>query len=70
MVTIVAVSATTGRPATFTTGDGARWVQTDSQRVVGLPATPFAAEIKSGAMGSYFLVAEGRRAIRVRAADR
>jgi hypothetical protein len=45
-------------------------VQTDGQRVAGLPATPFAAEIKSGTMGSYFLVPEGRRAIRVRAADR
>jgi hypothetical protein len=60
-----------GRPATFTASDGRTWVQTDSQRVTALPDTPFTAEIKSGAMGSSFLVPQGRgRAIRVRAADR
>jgi hypothetical protein len=46
-------------------------VQTDSQRVVGLPDTPFEAELKSGMMGSYFLAPKDRgRAIRVRASDR
>jgi hypothetical protein len=70
-VVIVGVRALPGRETTFTAEDGSIWVQTDSQRVVGLPATPFAAEIKSGAMGSNFLVPKDRgRAIRVRAADR
>lgn len=69
--TIVGVSSPQGRPATFTASDGTTWVQTDSQRVLGLPATPFPAEIKAGSMSSYFLVPEGRgRAIRVRMADR
>jgi hypothetical protein len=70
-VTIVSASAPQGRAATFTASDGRTWVQTDSQRVMSLPDTPFTAEIKSGAMSSTFLVPEGRgRAIRVRAADR
>ena len=70
-VTIVGVSTPQGRAATFTASDGTTWVQTDSQRVTGLPDTPFAAEIKRGAMSSTFLVPEGRgRAIRVRTADR
>ena len=70
-VTIVSANLPQGRPATFTASDGRTWVQTDSQRVMSLPDTPFTAEIKSGAMSSTFLVPEGRgRAIRVRAADR
>lgn len=66
-VIVVGMRALPGREATFTTEDGVAWVQTDSQRVVGLPDTPFAAEIKPGTMGSYFLVPTERgRAVRVR----
>ena len=66
-IVVVGMRALPGRETTFTTQDGTSWVQTDSQRVVGLPDTPFDAEIKRGAMGSYFLVAKDRpRAIRVR----
>jgi hypothetical protein len=66
-IVVVSLRALPGRETTFTTNDGTSWVQTDSQRLVGLPETPFEAEIKPGAIGSYFLVAEGRaRAIRVR----
>lgn len=66
-VIVVGMRALPGREVTFTTEDGAAWVQTDSQRLVGLPDTPFAAEIKPGTMGSYFLVPTARgRAVRVR----
>ena len=58
-----------GREANFTAQDGSIWVQTDSQRLTGIPDPPFDAELKPGAMGSYFLVPkEQGRAIRVRAA--
>jgi hypothetical protein len=68
---IVGVRALPGRETTFTAEDGTTWVQTDSQRIVGLPDPPFDAELKSGAMGSYFLVPNDRaRAIRVRPATR
>jgi hypothetical protein len=66
-IVVVGMRALPSRETTFTTQDGTSWVQTDSQRIVGLPDTPFDAEIKRGAMGSYFLVAKDRpRAIRVR----
>lgn len=66
-IVIVGVRTLAGRETTFTAQDGATWVQTDSQRIVGLPETPFEAELKPGAMGSRFLVPMGRgRAIRVR----
>jgi hypothetical protein len=66
-IVVVGLRALPGRETTFTAEDGTSWVQTDSQRLVGLPETPFDAEIKPGAMGSYFLVAKDRaRAIRVR----
>jgi len=69
-IVVVGVRTLQGRETTFTTQDGA-WVQIDSQRVVGLPATPFEAELKRGAMGSTFLVPKnGARAIRVRAVER
>jgi hypothetical protein len=64
---IVGVRALPGRETSFTAEDGTVWVQTDSQRVFGLPDPPFDAELRSGAMGSHFLVPGGRgRAIRVR----
>ena len=70
-IVVVGVRTPQGRETTFTTQDGAAWVQTDSQRVVGLPATPFEAELKPGAMGSRFLVPKnGARAIRVRPVER
>jgi hypothetical protein len=66
-IVIVSTRALPGRETTFTAQDGTSWIQTDSQRIAGLPETPFAAEIKPGSMGSYFLVAKDRpRAIRVR----
>jgi len=68
-VVVVGMRALPGRETTFTTEDGVAWVQTDSQQLVGLPATPFTAEIRPGAMGSYFLVPTERgRAVRVRPA--
>lgn len=66
-IVIVGVRALSGRETTFTAQDGTTWVQTDSQRVAGLPDTPFDAEIKPGALGSKFLVPKDRgRAVRVR----
>ena len=66
-IVIIGVRALPGRETTFTAEDGTAWVQTDSQRVTGLPDPPFDAQIKPGMMGSYFLVAEDHaRAIRVR----
>jgi hypothetical protein len=70
-IVVVGVRALPGRETIFTTEDGATWVQTDSQRIASLPETPFAAELKPGTMGSYFLVPkEHGRAIRVRNAAR
>ena len=68
-IVVVEVRAYQGRPATFTTDKGQRWIQTDSARGQ-LPDVPFTAQIKRGAMSSYFLVPDERsRAIRVRPAD-
>jgi hypothetical protein len=70
-IVIVSVRTLPGRETTFTTQDGRTWVQTDSQRIYGLPDTPFDAEIKPGAVGSKFLVPKGGgRAIRVRLVER
>ncbi|HSC16386.1 MAG TPA: hypothetical protein VLI71_14775 [Gammaproteobacteria bacterium] len=70
-IVVVGVRTVQARPTAFTTQDGATWVQTDSQRVAGLPETPFDAELRTGAMGSTFLVPEnGARAIRVRLVER
>jgi hypothetical protein len=70
-IVIVDVRTTPGRETAFTAQDGTTWVQTDSQRIVGLPDTPFDAELKPGAMGSRFLVPKGgARAIRVRSVAR
>lgn len=63
-VLIVATRALDGRPVIFTTDTGDVWVQTDGQRF-RVPQTPFAAEIKGGAMNSRFLVPEKGRAVRV-----
>jgi hypothetical protein len=64
---IVGVRALPSRDTMFTAKDGSSWVQTDSQRIMTLPDPPFDAELKAGAMGSFFLVPkEGSRAIRVR----
>jgi hypothetical protein len=70
-IVIVSVRTLPGRETTFTTQDGRMWVQTDSQRIYGLPDTPFDAEIRPGAVGSKFLVPKnGGRAIRVRLVER
>lgn len=68
---IVGVRTIPGRETVFTAQNGTVWVQTDSQRLLGLPDPPFDAELKPGAIGSLFLVPEGRgRAIRVRQVTR
>jgi len=70
-IVVVSVRALPGRQTSFTTKDGATWVQTDSQRIYGLPDPPFDAELKPGAVGSTFLVPKtGSRAIRVKLAER
>jgi hypothetical protein len=70
-IVIVGVRALPGRETTFTAEDGGIWIQTDSQRIVGLPEPPFEAEIRPGAIGSSFLVPKERgRAVRVRSATR
>lgn len=69
-VVVVGIRALPGRNATFTTEDGQVWIQTDSQ-TAPFPDTPFAAQIKPGAIGSFFLVPTERgRAVRVRRANR
>jgi hypothetical protein len=66
-IVIVGTRALPGRETTFLLADGTSWVQNDSQRITSLPDTPFEAELKPGAVGSYFLVPKERgRAIRVR----
>jgi hypothetical protein len=66
-IVIVHVRALPGRnDRAFTTDGGVVWVQTDNAKLT-FPETPFDAQIKPGAMGSYFLVmSERNRAIRVR----
>jgi hypothetical protein len=66
-IVIVRVREIPGRSdRSFTTDNGVVWIQTDSSNL-RFPETPFDAQIKPGAMGSYFLVTKDRnRAIRVR----
>ena len=65
-IVVVDVRALPNRGATFTTDSGEIWIQTDS-RDARLPDAPFDAQIKPGAMSSYFLVPKnGGRAVRVR----
>jgi hypothetical protein len=66
-IVITNVRTTPGRGSTFTAADGTVWAQNDGQTISRLPATPFDAELKPGAMGSRFLVPKGySRSIRVR----
>jgi hypothetical protein len=67
-VVVVATREAQGRAIVFTTEDGDVWVQTDAQRTY-LPDLPFPAEIKDGLAGSYFIVPERGRAVRVRRAQ-
>jgi hypothetical protein len=70
-IVVVNVRTLQGRETSFTTQDGSTWVQTDSQRISGLPDTPFDAELKPGAVGSTFLVPKSsKRAIRVKLVER
>ena len=70
-IVVVGVRTLQGRETSFTMQDGSTWVQTDSQRIYGLPDTPFDAELKPGAVGSTFLVPKsGKRAIRVKLLER
>jgi hypothetical protein len=68
-ILVVGVRELRGRDAVFTTDSGEIWLQTDGQNV-RFPQTPFRAEIKPGALNSYFLVpVDGGRAIRVHRGD-
>jgi hypothetical protein len=70
-IVIVGMRGLPGRETIFTTQDGTNWVQTDTQRIAGLPEPPFEAELKPGSLGSYFLVPKDHgRAIRVREGNR
>jgi hypothetical protein len=65
-VVVVGVRQLEGRSARFTLEDGDVWIQTSTGRLL-LPDVPFNAELKPGAMSSYFLVPTERgRAVRVR----
>jgi hypothetical protein len=67
-VTIVDVRTDSLRRTSLVTDDGKVFVQTDS-RTRSFPATPFAAGVRSGALGSSFLVIPGGRDIRVTLRD-
>jgi len=68
-VVIAEVRALPGRSTVFTTAGGEIWIQTDNQHP-RFSDTPFDAQIKPGAMGSFFLVPTDRgRAMRVRRAE-
>lgn len=65
LVTVVEVRTTTPNEALFVTNDGSVWRQTDSRRFLPLNV-PFEAQIRPGALGSFFLVPTERgRAVRV-----
>jgi hypothetical protein len=63
-VTIVRVQKDVNGIRYFQTADGQVWKQQDSGHYAS--KVPFEAEIKPGMMGSFFLVNEGRRTIRVK----
>ena len=63
-VTIVRISKSASGTYYFYTEDGAAWKQSNSGRW-SLKA-PFQAEINAGLMGSFFLVAEGGKSVRVK----
>lgn len=65
-VTVIKVTKSSTGIHYFYTDDGAVWRQSNAGRW-NLKA-PFEAEIKSGAMGSYFLAVEGSRSVRVKRA--
>lgn len=68
-IVIVDVRDTPGRHAkVFTADNGSVWVQTDGA-ALNAPSTPYNAEIKKGVAGSYFLVPDKGRAVRVRRGD-
>lgn len=65
-IVIVAMRGTQGSNAAFTTDQGEVWIQIDGGRNY-YPDLPFRAQIRPGAMSSYFLTPSDRgRAIRVR----
>jgi hypothetical protein len=63
-VTIVKVQKGATGIRYFHTADGQVWKQQESGHYTS--KVPFEADIKSGTMGSFFLVNEGRRTIRVK----
>lgn len=64
LVTIVEIQKATSGVYYFHTDDGSVWKQ-KTRGSWNLPV-PFKAEIKSGVLGSYFLVAEGGKSTRVK----
>jgi len=63
-VTIVRVQKDVNGVRYFHTADDQVWKQQDSGNFTS--KVPFEAEIKSGALGSFFLITENRRAMRVK----
>ena len=63
-VTIVKIQKSATGIRYFQSADGQVWKQQDSGHYAS--KVPFEAEIKSATMGSFFLVNEGRRTIRVK----
>ena len=63
-VTIVRIQKNVNGLRYFITSDGQAWKQQDSGNYGS--TVPFEAEIKAGMMGSFFLINEGGRGIRVK----
>ncbi len=65
-IVVVEVRDLPGHGRVFTTADGQLWIQSTGQRSV-YADPPFRAEIKPGALGSFFLVPLDRgHSVRVR----
>ncbi len=64
-VVVVQIRRDFSANATFTTSDGEILRQTDGRRTQ-FEEPPFSAVLRPGALGSFFLVPDGRRAVRVR----
>lgn len=65
-VMITGVSKRADGKFRFTLDNGQVWDQTDTVRVRMLPDTPFAGEIRKGALGSFFLKPADKTAVRAK----
>jgi hypothetical protein len=63
---IVSVETPFGGKARFTAEDGQVWVQVDNEAVIARGRGPWTAEVRRGAIGSFFLKLDGGRAVRAR----